>query len=208
MTEEDLSAVRRQAGGTVYFAENAVAMLNKTYFRLGVRRRFEELNAMEKRPENLCGIIGEIAAAETVSCVKDRLTLLMKELEACFRKAGQAFQPEKRPACAETLSGTYEEMFSNWHGKMVLAAESGNRYLAFMSLVSMNEMLCGISGGVDIGPFDALSVYDPADLRKTADGTGKLLEDYLREYERAGLKANRFADVDAFIAAYLKPGKN
>ena len=208
MTEEDLSAVRRQAGGTVYFAENAIAMLNKTYFRLGVRRRFEELNAMEKRPENLCGIIGEIAAAETVSCVKDRLTLLMKELEACFRKAGQEFQPEKRPACAETLTGTYEEMFSNWHGKMVLAAESGNRYLAFMSLVSMNEMLCGISGGVDIGPFDALSVYDPADLKKTADGTGKLLEDYLREYERAGLKANRFADVDAFIAAYLKPGKN
>ena len=48
MTEEGLAEVRRRAGGAIYYAENAVALLNKTYFRLGVKRRYEELNAMKK----------------------------------------------------------------------------------------------------------------------------------------------------------------
>ena len=34
-----------------------------------------------------------------------------------------------------------EAMFSNWRGKIVRAAERGDRHLAFMSLESLNEML-------------------------------------------------------------------
>ena len=70
MAADDLNAVRRYAGGTIWFAENAVALLNKTYFHKGVRRRCEELSAMEKRPENLCGIIEDILAAATAASMK------------------------------------------------------------------------------------------------------------------------------------------
>ena len=206
MIGEDLAEVRRRAGGAIYYAENAVALLNKTYFRQGVKRRYEELNAMEKRPENLCGLIEDILAAETADSVKERLALLMKELTACFRKVRQSLQPEKKPACAETLSGTYEEMFSNWHGKMVLAAETGDRHLAFMSMESLNEMLADISNAVEIGSYNVIRAYDPNDLKKTAEGFDKVLEQYLREYEKAGMKAERYADIDAFTAAYLNKG--
>ena len=204
MTADELNAVRRYAGGAIFFAENAVAMLNKTYFRKGVRRRYEELNAMARRPEDLCGIIDDILTATTVAGVKEKLSRLMKELTACFQKVKQSLQPEKKPACRETLSGTYEEMFSNWHGKMIQAAENGDRHLAFMSLVSMNEMMSGISSETEIRSYDALSVYDPGDLRKTAERFESILDDYLQEYDRAGLKANRFADAEAFCSAYLE----
>ena len=207
MTADGLNAVRRYAGGTVYFAENAVALLNKTYFRKGVRRRYEELNAMKRRPENLCGIIEDILKAATVESIKENLSTLMKELNACFQKTKQSFQRQKKPAGPETLSGTYEEMVSNWHGKMIMAAENGDRHLAFMSLVSLNEMLSGISSKVDIGSYDALSVYDPGNLQETAEGFNSMLNDYLQEYGKAGLNANRFACIDAFIAAYLNSGK-
>ena len=207
MTGEDLAEVRRRAGGVIYYAENAVALLNKTYFRLGVKRRYEELNAMGKKPENLCGMIEDILAAETADSVKERLTLLMKELTACFRQARQSLQPEKKPACAETLSGTYEEMFSNWHGKMALAAETGDRHLAFMSMESLNEMLADISNAVEIGTYDVLRAYDPNDLKKTAEGFDKILLQYLREYEKAGMKAEHYADIDAFASAYLNKVK-
>jgi hypothetical protein len=110
----------------------------------------------------------------------------------------------KKPAEPETLSGTYEEMFSNWHGKMIQAAELGDRHLAFMSLVSLNQMLSGIGSEVDIGSYDVLSVYDPGNLRKTAEGFETILKDYLREYDRAGLVANRVPGIDAFIASYLE----
>ncbi len=205
MTAEELNDVRRSAGGAIFFAENAVAMLNKTYFRKGVSRRFEELEAMGRKPDNLCGLIENVLTAETVNGLKEQLTLLMKGMASCFLRAGRQLPREKKPAGAGTLSGTYEEMFSNWHGKMARAAETGDRHLAFMSLVSLNEMLNDIAGETDIGTYDVLSAYDPGDLRKTADGFDRILRQYLGEYEKAGLRPARYADVDGFVSAYLEP---
>ncbi len=204
MTAEALNEVRRSAGGAVYYAENALALLNKTYFRKGVSRRYEELDAMERKPDNLCGMIENVLAAITVKDLKEQLTLLMKGLTSCFLQAEQLLPREKKPAGPDTLCGTYEEMFSNWHGKMVQAAERGDRHLAFMSLESLNEMLNDIGGEVDIGRYDVLSAYDPGDLRKTADGFDRILQQYLSEYEKAGLRPARYADVDEFAAEYLK----
>jgi hypothetical protein len=65
-------------------------------------------------------------------------------------------------------------------------------------------MLNDISSEVDIGTYDVLSAYDPGDLRKTAEGFETILKDYLREYDRAGLVANRVPGIDAFIASYLE----
>ena len=52
-----------------------------------------------------------------------------------------------------------------------------------------------------------LSAYDPGDLKKTAEGFDTILKDYLREYDKAGLKANRVPGIDAFIASYLESGE-
>ena len=204
MMAEALNEVRRSAGGAIYFAENAIALLNKTYFRRGVSRRYEELNAMERKPDNLCGMIENVLAATDADGLKEQLTQLMKGLGACFLQVRREIAREKKPAGPDTLSGTYEEMFSNWHGKMVQAAEKGDRHLAFMSLESLNEMLNDISSEVDIGTHDVLSAYDPGNLRKTADGFETILRDYLQVYDRAGIKANRFPGIDAFIASYLE----
>ena len=203
LAPEDPAKVRRQAGGVLYYAENAVAMLNKTWFRMGVRRRYRELEAMEKRPEALCELIDGVLTAKSAAALKDRLTLLVKELTACFDRERQALMPERKPADAASLRGTYEEMFSNWHGKMRVAAETGDRHLAFMSLSSMDAMMADISGTADAGPYNPLSVYDPRDLKKTADGFDAVLSAYRREYGKAGLKTQTFPDIDAFIAAYL-----
>ena len=208
MMAEELSDVRRQTGGVLYYAENALAMLNKTYFKKGVRRRFEELDAMSKKPERLCGMIEDVLSAATATALKARLTTLVKALTECFDSERQKLLPPKRQPGAEALGGTYEEMFSNWHGKMALAAETGDRHLAFMSLSSLDEMLSDIGSGTDIGAYDALSAYDPGDLKKTAGGFEALLKSYLREYEKAGLKARVYRDADAFIAAYLKPAED
>ena len=207
MTAEEFCEVRGYAGGVIYFAENALALLNKTYFRRGVRRRYEELNAMEKRPENLCGLIEGILTADTSDTLKERLTLFVHDLTACFHKEREALQPVKKTANADDLKGTYEEMFSNWHGKMQQAAETGDRHLAFMSLISFSQMLAGIGNELDIGTYDVMSVYDPEDLKRTAAGFDEILKAYLGEYQKAGLKPEQYADIDAFMQAYLSDEK-
>lgn len=95
-------------------------------------------------------------------------------------------------------------MFSNWRGKLHTAAVSGDRHLAFMSLVSMQAMLENIHSDVDIDRYDALSCYDPKDLAGTAAAFDQLLEHYLTEYEKAGISANCYQNIDTFLADYLK----
>ena len=205
MLRDELTEIRRLAGGVLYYAENAIAMLNKTWFHKGVRRRYEELSAMKKRPEKLCERIEDVVTSETAAGLKEHLTLLMKDLTACFEAERQVFQPEKKQADAESLAGTYEEMFSNWHGKMQVAAETGDRHLAFMSLSSLNEMMADIGSKAEIGSYDVLAAYDPADLKKTAEGFDRILEIYRREYETVGLKPEIYPDIDAFLSAYTRP---
>lgn len=206
VTAEGLSERRRQAGGAVYFLENAVALLNKTYFRRGVRRRYAELQEMPKRPENLCGMIESVAAAEDADALLEALTRLMRETEAVFRRERQALAPAGKRPDPKALAGTYEEMVSNWRGKMRLAAETGDRHLALMSLVSLDAMLMDIGEETCIARRDVLAAYDPRDLEKTERGFDAVLADYLEEYRRAGAAVKRYPDIDAFLADYAGQG--
>ena len=83
MTAEALNDARRSAGGVIFFAENALALLNKTYFCKGVSRRREELDAMERKPDHLCGMIENVLAATTVEELKE-------QVEAAEKKAAEA----------------------------------------------------------------------------------------------------------------------
>ena len=132
-----------------------------------------------------------VVAAETAGSLKEQLTKLIKEMNACLEEARQELASEKQTP-AEILPGTYEEMYSNWHGKMSLAAKTGDRHLAFMTLSSLNEMLEDIRIQTHISMPDTLSIYDPKDLKK--------------EYTKAGLKPVQYRTIDDFVSGYLRKG--
>ena len=71
---------------------------------------------MEKRPRELCEMIGNIVSADTVGGLKEHLTLLVRETKACVDREKQSLRRAGTTAGAEALKGTFEEMFSNWHG--------------------------------------------------------------------------------------------
>lgn len=190
------------AGCTVYYVENAIAMLNKQYFHYGVKRAYEELNAMRCRPEKLCDMIDQVISAASAASVKEHLTVLMKETMAVFCQVKETIAIRKKPAGADTLTGTYEEMYSNWRNKMHAAAQTGNRHLAFMSLISSNAMFSEIGGEVEIGRYDVLGGYDPQDLHKTAQAYDTILSTYLKECQKAGIRIRHYSDINAFAPDY------
>lgn len=85
---------------------------------------------------------------------------------------------------------------------MYAAAETGNRHLAFMSLVSASAMFSEIESGVNIDRYDVWKGYDPRDLHKTARAYDDILKAYLKEYEKAGIQIEHYSDIEAFVLDY------
>lgn len=203
ITAEKITDIRAQTGYALYYIENAVAMLNKKYFRYGTKRIYEELEAMEHKPAGLREMIENILSANSAEQIKNALTVLMRETVRVFQSVKAAIPAQKKPT-ADVIGGTYEEMFSNWRNKMYEASKRQDRHLAFMSIANLNAMLSEICAEAEIGDYNVFDVYDPNDLQKTAQAFDNFLKEYLNEYQKSGLEPNRFKDIDLFVEYYLE----
>lgn len=200
---EKITDIRTQTGYALYCIENAVAMLNKNYFRYGTKRIYEELEKMEYKPAGLCEMIESVLSADSAEQIKNALTVLISETVRIFQSVKASIPTQKKPT-ADVIGGTYEEMFSNWRNKMYDASKRQDRHLAFMSITNLNAMLSEISAEAEIGAYNVFDFYDPNNLQKTAQAFDDFLKEYLKEYRKAGLEANRFRDIDLFVKNYLE----
>ncbi|MBQ8591379.1 MAG: nucleotidyltransferase domain-containing protein [Lachnospiraceae bacterium] len=198
------SEVWTQAANVICNLQNAVAMLNKKYFHYGVKRTYEELEAMHYKPQKFCELIEAVISAESLENIKRRLTVLIKETKPVFANVEMQFATPKSPASADNLRGTYEEMYSNWRNKMYYAAEKENKYLAFMSMNSFQTMLSEIAQNIEIESYNVLDGYNSSDLLKTSKVYDMVLEAYRNEYTKVGMSEKHYADIDAFVEDYLK----
>ena len=195
---DSLSFCRRYAGAAVHCLLEALMLFHGRYFRLGVKRAFQEL-AQLPLPFNIQALVMSLLRAETAEDVRRALTTLLRAVRVHL-----SLPPEKAPPTSENLTGTYEEMVSNWRGKMREAAENGDLFSSFMNLLSFQFMLQDISECVDIPPEDAMADFDPQDLTGNAARFDAALSRYLENYRRAGMQARRYACIDDWVAAYLQ----
>lgn len=190
MLAEDITTIRFWGGMMIHQVCGAVALLNNRYFRFGTRRVFEEIENMEQKPENLRDLVDVFISAEFASDLKTGLSNLLRTVSTLFESALPS---------PEVIPGTYEEMFSNWRNKMYLAAKTNDRYLSFDSMFGLDSMLRELGF-----PQDVLDKFDPHNLTNTAKAYDEIIENYRKEYERAGIPVQSYPDVDAFIEDYLK----
>lgn len=187
---QEIGAVRMQSGICIHKITDALALLNGKYFRLGVRRVFEELDAMDQRPENLRQLVDAVLSSPDVDAMKAALTRLMTSVEEFF--AAEVSAPVPCP-------GAYEEMVSNWRSKMLLAAQTHDIHLSFDSLASLDCML------QELGcKWDVLSDFDPNDLHANVEVFDAFLARYKQLLDQAGIPLQRYRNIDGFIDDYTK----
>lgn len=193
---ESLSKVRTCAGAAIHYLLDALMLHHGQYFRLGVKRTFEELSPLSL-PFDLEAMVLSVIRGETAEDIRTGLTALMR----CVRDHLNDPMPKEQPSEAN-LKGTYEEMFSNWRNKMGEAAQRRDLYSSFMNLVSFQFMLGEIAAGVDIPDLDAMAKFDPLDLLKNAEAFDAILAQYREEYRKIGLEPKVLPNADAFLAQY------
>lgn len=191
-----LGQVRLEAFGVISYLLDAIMLYHGTYFKRGVKRTFEELAALQL-DEMFIHTIQKIVVSKEISELRDLLKHLILYAESHIRQEKNKSEP------TEALSGTYEEMYSNWRNKVEEAAKNNNIFAAYMNMCSLNLMFSEISDGVEIGSFNIMDEYCPDSLENNTRIFDQYLQKYEEVYKRAGISIKHFADIDEFVANYL-----
>ena len=195
---ESLSKVRSCAGLAIEFIENAVMLYHGQYFKKGTKRTFDELRLLNLPFDFEAAIIDTIRA-DTVEEIRAKL----KNLLALTNEYLQVPRKKEIPS-AENLSGTYEEMYSNWKNKMSEAADKNDVYSSFMNLLSLQYMLHEIAEGIAMDDFEIMDQFDSRNLEGNASVFNRALHNYLAAYEKAGICPKRYRSVEEFAEDYCK----
>lgn len=195
--DDTIGKVRLDAYGVIYHLLDAVMIYHGKYFKLGIKRTFEELSALPL-DEEFPRTIQAIAASENAGQIRDLLKTLLFYTEAHMSRE----VPKELPS--PNLAGTYEEMYSNWRNKVADAADRDDVFASFMNLCSLQWMLTEIASAVEIGDYDILNDYDPHSLTRNLELYDSCLQRYEDVYHAAHIQAKRFSNVDEFITDYLK----
>ena len=193
----ELGQVRLEAYGVISYLLDAVMLYHGKYFKRGVKRTFEELAALPI-DAMLVQTIQKTVVSKEVSELRDLLRQLILYAENHTRKEKSKAEP------SEALSGTYEEMYSNWRNKVEEAAKNADAFSSFMNMCSLHFMLSEITEKVAIGSFPVMDEYNPDSLEDNTEILDRYLRKYEQAYMRAGIRIKRFDDVDAFVASYLR----
>ena len=194
----DLAQIRVSAGAVICFLLDSVMLHHGCYFQKGVKRTFEEIALLDlafDMPAQCMAVI-QSKSAETIRAA---LSDLMRNVQDCL------IQPkEKAVPSSEMLSGTYEEMFSNWRNKMQEAAEQNDLFSSFMNMVSFQFMHQELAETLLIEQQNIMECFDPHSTVSNAQAFDKAINKHLEENKKAGIHPKHFANVDAFVSHYQR----
>lgn len=146
--------------------------------------------------------ISKLMDAKIVYCAdekyKERLEVLRQKakniLEAPFSR--EDYEKAEK-VLKETEHFYMMAIISDEHSKVYEYAGGVVYYIE-----NANAMVTGISRDVDIDKYDALDCYNSENLNKTANAYDNLLNEYHKEYVKAGISEKRYPDIDSFVDDY------
>ncbi len=194
---EELGEVRLDAFLVIYFLMDAIMLFHGKYFKRGTKRILEELAALPMEDvfiDNLKSIASSKDVLELRALLKSLLLYTERHLK----------QEKEKEEPSESLSGTYEEMYSNWRNKVEEAAKQNNVFASFMNMCNLHYMFSEISSKVSIGAYNIMEKYSSDCLENNVNLFDACLQKYETVYKTAGITIKRFHNVDEFVADYLE----
>lgn len=186
----------------LYAIEFMIYLINKSYIKFGVKRIPEELSKMRLLPEHFLKDYAAVVSACSVGEIKYTTTVVLKNAKLFLQKIKSSFC-FKKAITAEDLTGTYEEIYSNWRNKMYHAVEIKNTYLSFMTMASCQAFYHEMYEQFDIPPLKLMKYFDPNDLKASAKAFDKVMGDYLKLYDRFEKPIVQYQTIEEFLQDYL-----
>ena len=198
MIHDQIGPVRYAVGGVLYETVNALASLNNTYIKRGIKRYLEDILACRHRPDHLEEMYMAVIKAATVDALRKAAFDLLSALVALYEKMRAQFVETPSPTY-ENLWGTYEELWSNCRNKVMKSTGSNDLSYAFHAALGAQAYLDEMTEMFGTPRFDLMRHFDAGDLGKFRDAFKQAVAEYAALYERVGRKIERY---DSFKKLY------
>lgn len=190
------------AAAMLWKLEYAVYMLNKAYIRHGIRGIPCEICGLDRLPAGFVSDYHGLIRAADTELIRSYATRLMQSTDRLITESEQAVD-QRKPLSAQTLRGSYEEIYSNWKNKMERAAKEGDAYLSWMTNASCQRFYEEMASNYMMEPIDLFQNFRVQDPDDAVQRFCTAMEEYRKAYDRTGISVCHYVGLDAFEADYL-----
>ena len=193
--------------------EYIIYMINGKYVKRGIKRVPEEISNMSILPEGFLDTYLDITNCVTINEIKNKCCVLINSVKKMLDKYNIIYEEkddyktdiikqERKKLSSDDLTGTYEEMYSNYKNKMYHAIDINNRYLSFMTMAGCQEFYDGITSVFDTDEINLLEKYDPNNLEKNAVNFDKAMLEWKKLYDQFDKKIVSIKNIDEIKNIY------
>lgn len=174
-TKKDLY---KSLGSFIENTENIIYLMNKKYIEHGVRLIPMELINMKELPKDFIKNYQRLFECtnehEIVDAISDTFKsleqfLIEYDIEGKMRTEFDRKNDDKPEITSKELTGTFEELYSNYYNKLKYAYENNDEFLSFRSLVDAQNFYDHFYDNYNIEEIDIISKYNPNDLKQNFD---------------------------------------
>jgi len=199
---EESGRVKYESAKLINSIEMIMYLINKSYVSLGSRHIPEEIERMRELPIGFPGHYRRLIEADTLRSIKESATSLLrctgeKIEEIKYRVKG------KKKLDSQALTGSYEEIYSNWRNKMELAAKTDNKYLSLMTAASCQRFYDEMREEYEGVSIDLMKHFDINDLQRSARTFDEAMEEYRLLYDENRVQVKKYQTIEEFEEDYL-----
>ena len=196
--KEEIGQVRVNACEIILSLLDAIMIYHGTYFKRGIKRTFDEL-AQFSLDETFLENIRKISQSKEISELRFLAKELILYVENYVVRVKQKIEPTK-----DSISGTYEEMHSNWRNKVEEVAVNNDTYASFVNMCCLQDMIMELEKELQIDSHNLMEAYNPDCLEENVKIFDRFLEEYEKVYQKAGMKVARYSDAEEFYNDYVE----
>lgn len=194
--------------------EYVIYMINNSYIKKGTKRIPEEISRMKILPDNFLEIYLDITNCSTLDEIKSKSVILIENVKGLLDDSGIVYNLDsinekeqkikKVKIKSENLTGTYEEIYSNYKNKMYHAVKTNNRYLSFMTMASCQSFYDEFTSIYDITNIDLIGKYNPNNLEENVVNFDKAMNEWKKLYDLFSKEIVRYETLEELNNLYKR----
>jgi len=191
MLSDRLGIVRYASSRLLFDLVNALASLNNTCIRQGIKRYLEELLTYRYLTADFYNRYMFVIEAKTINEIRSAALSLLSGVTQLYDTMYQKYIPKLVPT-RDNLSGTYELLWGACVNKVIASTASNNKSYMFHAARDAQGSLNEMAESNGTIAFDIMQYFDADNPEKLRDELLKAVDEYSKECEKVGCKILRF----------------